>query len=157
MARRRGEAAARASRANGARSNGPVSAAGKASAARNARKHGLFTSGVIDASTLGAADLELLGHLRSLGAGAWGGDRLIGQAVQALDRLGRVIVLIELASHDVDLMLADEALDTAQLAERVEKLVRLARYERRFRGQLDRAIRALIKLNDEWDVMEVET
>jgi hypothetical protein len=149
MGRRRTEAAARASRTNGARSSGPNSASGKAVSARNARKHGLFASTVVDASTLCPADIELFDYLLSLGADTWEGWRLTGEALQALVRLGRVTVLIELATKEIDLLLAKRPLSMPLFIERVGELVRFARYERRFRGRLDRTIRALTKLDSD--------
>ncbi|MBU1605937.1 MAG: hypothetical protein KKD08_03895 [Alphaproteobacteria bacterium] len=138
-----------ASKANGARSRGPVSISGKAKSSRNARKHGLFSPIEADAHVLSKADIELLDHLRTLGRGAWNGDQLIGESYQTLVRLRRVLVLIKQAGEDIGLLLAIESPDMPLLTERVTQLVRLARYERRFRGKLDRTMRALMSLDRE--------
>lgn len=147
MARRRTEAAVRASQANGARSRGPVSLSGKAKSARNARKHGLFSPVEFDARVLSKGDIELLDHLRNLGGGVWNANLLIREAHQALVRLRRVSVLIEDSNNGIDLLLADKLSDLSVLGQRVEELVRLSRYERRFRGRLDRLIRTAMKLD----------
>lgn len=149
MVRRRTEAAIRASKANGARSSGPVSGSGRARSARNARKHGLFEPVEADAQVLDKDDIELLDHLKTMGRGAWHGDQLIGESYHALVRLRRVLVLIKQASEDIGLLLAIESPDMPLLTERVTQLVRLARYERRFRGKLDRTMRALMSLDRE--------
>lgn len=147
MARRRTEAAVRASQANGARSRGPVSLSGKAKSARNARKHGLFSPVEFDARVLSRADIELLDHLRNLGGGVWNANLLIREAHQVLVRLRRASVLIEDFNKDIDLILADKLTDLGVLGQRVEDVVRLSRYERRFRGRLDRLIRTAMKLD----------
>ncbi|WP_373487969.1 hypothetical protein [Blastomonas sp.] len=73
------------------------------------------------------------------------GNLLVREAHQALVRLRRVTVLIDYASNDIELILADKRSDLLVLAERVKELVRLSRYERRFRGRLDRLSRAAME------------
>ena len=93
------------------------------------------------------ADIELLDHLRNLGGGVWNANLLIREAHQALVRLRRASVLIEDLNKDIDLILADKLTDLGVLGQRVEEIVRLSRYERRFRGRLDRLIRTAMKLD----------
>jgi hypothetical protein len=136
-------ASAEASRRNGALSKGPRTALGKVRSSQNSRKHGLFSAAVM-AGSLPASSLEL-GDIAGHAAGGWRGclDQVqvagvarvqLGQATQIIDDMRAVL----------DQLLAEEEIDTEAVARLMKEITRLARYQRRFRGKRDRALRQLM-------------
>lgn len=142
MAEDRSAAAAAASRRNGARSKGPCTAKGKAASARNSLKHGLFSSvaGPLSPSPavaeLGRALMVMAGKD---GSAAWH----IDTAISAAARLEQATAIVQHLRWELgELLERDDSAE--QLGLVLGNLVRMARYERRFRGRRDRALRALI-------------
>lgn len=137
-------ACAEASRRNGARSKGPRTALGKLKASQSSRKHGLFRAALLTGAELptSAADLEGIAEPRSTG---WldmaDQSQLVRVAAAQLDEATRLLseMRAELSS-----MLVDDAIDSGRLAELLKQITRIARYQRRFRGKRDRALRRLM-------------
>jgi hypothetical protein len=136
-------ASAEASRRNGALSKGPRTALGKIRSSQNSRKHGLFSTAVM-AGALPPSPLDL-GDIAGDAAGGWlafldqaqvaGVARVqLGQATQIIDDMRAVL----------DQLLAEDELDTEAVARLMREITRLARYQRRFRGKRDRALRQLM-------------
>lgn len=140
----RSQAAAAASRRNGACSKGPRTDKGKTTAARNALKHGLFRSQAFASQELSpsvaALALELAGQ-------APGGDAgmLLDTVVFAAMRLEQATSIIRRLRAELDRMFVDEAFAGPRMTLLLAELVRMGRYERRFRGRRDRALRAMMK------------
>lgn len=141
MKRPRSAAQIAASRRNGARSGGPKSNAAKAVSSQNAVKHGLFRKRFEDLLGLGEEDTELMEELQQGVRGDF--DMLAIETVLIANRqLDRATAIV----HDLQAR-ATAALASPEsavpVAELIEDLARMARYQRRFRGQRDRALRGL--------------
>lgn len=142
MGTTRSAAAAEASRRNGARSKGPSSADGKAKSARNSVKFGLFSR---------SADMQVQSEAARLlaeevaSADDTAASHYLMSALDAWGRLDQVILLLDRLNADLNLALAAGGGDYEAL---VQEIVRMGRYERRFRGQRDRAMRAALGVGD---------
>lgn len=144
----RSAASVKASRANGARSRGPRSAAGKQASARNALKHGLFSLQMNPLETPSAVVRTLAADLQRLAGRNWKAGLLIEAAISAATQLERASVLVKSVRDQIELLLSAEAFSLDLLTNRIETQLRLGRYERRFRGRRDRAIRKVIALSE---------
>ena len=143
----RSPSAQAASRRNGARSRGPATAQGKAQSARNAVKHGLLAALPRLAGELPAwlAALEKQWY-----AMVTPEDRaaraLIDSAVMAALRLQRTEAMVDALFGELldpgRTRRPQEAPEPGQPAE-ARRLMVLLGYEKRFRGQRDRALRQL--------------
>lgn len=137
-------ASAEASRRNGALSKGPRTALGKLKASQSSRKHGLFRSSLLlDASLPASAD-DLKDVVSSTSTGWLDGadqSQLVKVALVQLEEATRI--LREMRA-ELDGLLASRGLDREHLAELVAQIARMARYQRRFRGKRDRALRRLM-------------
>ncbi|MCB2050995.1 MAG: hypothetical protein KDE63_06155 [Novosphingobium sp.] len=143
---RRSPAAAKASRRNGANSKGPRSIAGKARSSQNARKHGLFGHRESVARE-GSPDLRHLAEvLEELARGCVGGHQDVERALEAAGKLEDVTVIVGSLGVTLDAWLV--AGGGGELDDLLVELMRMRRYQRRFRGQRDRALRALLKVPD---------
>ena len=141
--RLRSPAAAAASRRNGARSQGPCTAAGRAVAAGNARKHGLFSSrsrhpGGVPPSLAGLVEELEFGSTQSFAK-----DIGIARVVEAAIRLTEATRLLDRVRDELSEAVFDDESDTWRFGPLIEQIARIGRYQRRFRGQRDRALRAL--------------
>lgn len=145
----RSAAARHASRVNGAKSKGPRSAAGKLASAGNALRHGLFRASVVGHAVPSPPVAELAAELEKIAARCPGARLFIEQAVAAAIQLEQAGVLVARVRSDIDALLAAEPLDAILLAERVRELVRYGRYERRFAGCRDRALRNVLRIVEE--------
>lgn len=141
--RGRSAAAREASRTNGARSLGPRSQAGKQTSARNSLKHGLFSSGA-SMTDMSPAAAAWAAELNGFAADGWQSEALIQTVVTAVSQLEQANVLVRRAREQIAELLSGDVLDRNLLEQRVEELLRLGRYERRFRGRRDRALRKLM-------------
>ena len=141
MTDKRSHRAAEASRRNGARSQGPRSEEGKASSARNAFTHGLFAAGpdVPSASAPGAARLAAMfaSHDPAL---TWTGLD-VDISIEAAVRLEQASRLVQSISAQVDEAIEHET-GNEDLTALLEQLVRYRRYQRRYRGRRDKALRS---------------
>lgn len=142
----RSATASEASRVNGARSRGPRSEAGRQVAARNSLKHGLFRTGVGRTEALSPDVAALAGELDGFAAGGWQAGTLIEAAVGAASQLEQASALVRQVREQIAMLLTADVLDEDRLTLRVEELVRFGRYERRFRGRRDRALRKLMAM-----------
>jgi hypothetical protein len=133
-----------ASRRNGALSKGPRTTAGKAASARNAVKHGLFRSHALAPQELSPAIATLAATLADQASGRGDAARLIETIMVAALRLEQATSIVRSLRTDLDQMFARGDMEDARMALVLGQLVRMGRYERRFRGQRDRALRALI-------------
>jgi hypothetical protein len=134
--------AAEASRRNGALGKGPRTPSGKAASSRNAVTHGLFSAAPPHAA-LPVSPL-LAQALASLGEAAQhtGEVELAGLADWRLCHA--TLLLAELDARIDDLAFAEVSAPdmlTSLLAQRA----RIGRYQHRFRGQRDRALRTMKK------------
>ena len=145
-AKERSQAAARASRANGARSKGPQSTAGKQKSARNSLKHGLFRTGFEDGVALSDSVAALARELRALSGAAWEARALVEAALDAAIRLERAESLVRCIRGEVAVLLYSDAASASLLGRRLGELLRYSRYERRLRGRRDRAMRKVMAL-----------
>lgn len=141
--RPRSAAAAAASRRNGALSKGPRSASGKAAAARNARKYGLFSSAISEDEALLPAVAELASFAADLAAGSVIAELEAHQAVMAAVQLARATQVLEELRDKVSDYLGRERRDPAVLADILRQIARNTGYQSRFRGRRDRLLRAL--------------
>jgi hypothetical protein len=136
-------ASAEASRRNGARSKGPRTAVGKFKSSQNSRKHGLFSAEFALAGKLPAAMADLEDALPSSGHG-WidGADQaeLMRVATLQLEAASRLVGGLR---EELNCLLAAENWDPARAVHLLQQLARLSRYQRRFRGKRDRALRRL--------------
>lgn len=143
--RHRSAAGVAASRRNGALSNGPRTAAGKAASAQNSRKHGLFSAGDGDHGELSPATAEFARYIDELTAGrpdlAIAGRQALLAAVQA----ERASILLEEIREELAVLLAEGMCCAHKSKGVLERASRMSRYQRRFRGQRDRALRVIIK------------
>lgn len=141
MSRLRSAAQIAASRRNGARSRGPKSEAAKAASSQNAVKHGLFRrhlDGLAGAAG-GASDL-----VRELELGASSHFDVVGTetSLTASQQLEEATALVHDLRERIAAAIAEQE-PAATLADLLGQLARIARYQRRFRGQRDRALRGL--------------
>jgi hypothetical protein len=139
MKRVRSAAQIAASRRNGARSRGPKSEAAKAASSQNAAKHGLFrrrADGLVGSEDAGADPV------RELELSAISGVDELGKetALTASRQLAEATALAHHLQARVTAALASEE-PSAMLVDLLQQLARIARYQRRFRGQRDRALR----------------
>ena len=141
----RSPAAATASRRNGARSKGPRTSGGKAASARNARKHGLFCADSCAPQGLSPSVAALAAALAEQIALRGDAGLLRDRVVLAATRLEQATGIVRSLRTELGQMLASEEPDSKQMTRVLVELVRMGRYERRFRGQRDRALRALLK------------
>jgi hypothetical protein len=136
----RSAAAIEASRRNGARSAGPVSPAGKAASSRNARKHGLFGQGVAHDDVLPSPSFRRVQAFVAAHPSASRAAMVMAMAELASQRLARAAALVR--DGDAALMTAlDNDADEREIGILIEQVCRLRSYQRRFRGQRDRAVR----------------
>jgi hypothetical protein len=130
-----------ASRRNGARSRGPCGAAAKAVSSRNAVKHGLFRKRLDGDPDANEVNSELVQQLRQDAAGDL--DSLCLETILVANRqLNDAAALVHALQRQVTDLIATAHAE-APIDETVVQLWRMARYQRRFRGQRDRALRAL--------------
>lgn len=142
----RSQAAAQASRTNGARSKGPQSARGKQRSARNSLKHGLFRTGFEDGAALSDSASALARELWYLSDGSWEARTVIENALDAAIRLERAESLVRRIRGEVAALLSSDAASASLLGSRLGELLRYSRYERRLRGRRDRAMRKIMAL-----------
>ena len=143
--RPRSPAAASASRRNGARSTGPGSVAGKASSSQNAVKHGLFRAQPFEPYELSPELARLAATLEGLAAARYEAEMHVEMACLAHVRLEAATRLVDQLRDELTVILVAGRGDAGRLDDLLEQLVRVSRYQRRFRGQRDRALRALLK------------
>ena len=140
-----------ASRANGAASRGPVSAAGKARAAANGTRHGLRGGPL---GLLAGEQADELASLRRVAAADWGPRdayerHWVEELVAAMWRQRR---LRRLEHAALDAAEAEAPPSEATL----RRLLTFARYGARIEGDIGRALRALRSLRDRPDDRIVE-
>jgi hypothetical protein len=140
-ARLRSQASVAASRRNGARSKGPRSAEGKATSSRNSLKYGLFAAG--SAASASAADVAAIAEALR-GVQDPGGSCHVTTALEASGRLERVTLILARLNEQLDSYLAFGTAEGADLESILQEIVRLGRYQTRFRGQRDRAMKAAL-------------
>ena len=144
MSRKKSERAAEASRRNGARSQGPRSAEGKATSAGNARTHGLFAPILHEDRDASTWRERIAGILQARGdtSGAWlGGDI----ATEAAVRLEHATRLVQGLGQKVEAALEKEHPDPSEMTALLVQLARMRVYQRRFRGRRDRALRTMMR------------
>jgi hypothetical protein len=132
-----------ASQRNGALSKGPRTALGKVRSSQNSRKHGLFSSAVISAA-LPASPLDLV-DIDCHAASGW--LACLDQAdVARIARaqLDQSTQIIGEMRAELDQLLTQEKWDGEAVAKLIQEIARLARYQRRFRGKRDRALRQMM-------------
>ena len=141
MSRLRSAAQIAASRRNGARSRGPKSKAAKAASSQNAVKHGLFRRRLDELVGSDEASGDLM---RELDLGARSDFDLAGMetARTASRQLDEATALVHDIQERVAVAFAEDE-SAAAVADLLGQLARIARYQRRFRGQRDRALRGL--------------
>lgn len=145
-------ARAEASRKNGAKSAGPVSAEGKGRAARNALKHGLCAHklevvGDEDPAAFAAFEAALVGELKPVGAMQ---TLLAGRIVRAAWRLERAERMeAELFAHFSAVEDADLGLALVKDGHGARAFEILLRYRTAAQGELFRALRTLKALQAE--------
>jgi hypothetical protein len=140
----RSAAARAASRRNGRRSNGPRSTAGKAASAMNARKHGLFGAAPLDHEMPeSTAAGELARRLAAMGAGSDETTTEKFEVLRAAVSLEAATTLVRDARIELARLLSFAETDLGDITAAAKSLARLCGYQRRFRGQRDRAIRHL--------------
>jgi hypothetical protein len=142
--RLRSLAAAEASRRNGALSKGPKTALGKLKASQSSRKHGLFRAGLLtggEVPALAAGLEDILVHTSTGSLDLADQPELVRLASAQLDEATRLVGAMRAR---LDQLLIDDALDTEQLRVLLQRITRMARYQRRFRGKRDRALRRLM-------------
>jgi hypothetical protein len=137
-------ARARASRANGRKSTGPTSATGKARAKRNARRHGLAVSVLVD-ETLAREVEDLARRIEVSVTGATldpEGHALACRIAETMIDLRRV--------RSVKLpLVAELAADLRNAARPLKALARLDRYERLVLSRRKAAVRTFDAFVDE--------
>lgn len=145
LKQRRSAAARAASRRNGRRSNGPRSPQGRAASAMNSRTHGLFSAASItDGQLLNGAAARLADLLAGLAGQSAEAECIKQIAVEAEVRLEAATELVRAARQKLTAILAIPCPEHGELTVTLRQLVRLAGYQRRFRGQRDRAVRQLL-------------
>lgn len=137
-------ASSEASRRNGALSQGPRTALGKARSARNSRKHGLFSSDLLVAEALRVSAIDLAGDGGQTSAG-WldlaDQRQVISLARVQLEHATQLVSEMRVA---LDQMLAQPVIEVDAVAELLRHTARISGYQRRFRGRRDRALRRMM-------------
>lgn len=143
-ARQHSAKGAAASQRNGALSKGPRTARGKTASAQNSRKHGLFAAGDGNHGALSPGTSEFARYLAQLTAGRpdleMTGRRALVAAIKAEQSLG----LLESIRDELASLLAQDLYSVQKAKSLLEKADRMSRYQRRFCGQRDRALRTII-------------
>jgi len=146
-----------ASRANGARSHGPVTAQGKLNSSRNSTRHGLLAQTIVlDCESKDRFEQLLASYTEEFQPGSPAETTLIENMAMARWRQIRVCHL-QRALLDVEI--ARQPLFTGQVPTRAAVVFRnlsdtsnslevLLRYETAFERQFTRALHALMKLQD---------
>lgn len=141
----RSAAAVAASRRNGALSRGPCSADGKAVSAQNSRKHGLFSAAPGSEAELAAGLTELASFIAELTGGRADLQMISRNALVAAARAERAGEIVVQLKAELALKLEEDRSDEAEVADLLTQIARIGRYERRFCGQRDRALRIIMK------------
>jgi hypothetical protein len=137
-----------ANRANAQRSTGPKTGAGKAAAARNARKHGLFAKEVLAMGESAARFAELRQGVReALAPEGELEEALCARIVGCLWRLRRIVRLESAMVGDEDGLHLASPLERGWLCdEESDRLQLLSQYETRLDRMLHRALHELQRL-----------
>lgn len=141
----RSAASAAASRSNGAQSKGPRTETGKAASAQNARKHGLFAVGGDNPGEFSPETAQFARYIAELTAGRPDLAPAAREVVVAAVRAERAQDLLEEIRSSLAALLGDDAHNAKEARNLLGQVARIGRYQRRFRGQRDRALRAIIK------------
>lgn len=141
----RSAASAAASRRNGAQSKGPRTETGKAASAQNSRKHGLFAAGGDNAGEFSPETAQFAGYIAELTAGRPDLAPAAREVVVAAARAERAQDLLEDIRTRLAALLGDDTHSAKEARNLLGQVARIGRYQRRFRGQRDRALRAIIK------------
>lgn len=141
MKQSRSAAQCAASRVNGARSRGPRSAAARSASSLNAVKHGLFRAQPLEAAALSGPITAVVLELQQREIHGLGAMHL-DTALLAAARLEEAAAIARHLRKHIAASIASAEPDTSFVG-LIVQLVRVTRYQRRFRGQRDRALRAI--------------